>query len=74
MDRLQAALPQLEVFQSDALGVPTAAKEAMGFAILANETFHLQAGNVPSATGAHHPVILGKVVYGNNYKRLRGAS
>ena len=72
MQRLQSALPDLKVLTSDDLGVPTAAKEAIGFAILANETLHLHAGNVPAATGAHHPVVLGKVVYGDNYKRLRG--
>jgi anhydro-N-acetylmuramic acid kinase len=69
---LKTLLPQLEVLRSDDLGVPNNAKEAVGFAILANETFCLHAGNVPSATGAHHPVVLGKVTYGSNYKRLRG--
>jgi len=72
MQRLQSALPEIKVLTSDDLGVPTAAKEAVGFAILANETLHLHAGNVPTATGAHHPVVLGKVAYGDNYKRLRG--
>ena len=72
MQRLQSNLPDIKVLTSDELGVPTAAKEAIGFAILANETLHLHAGNVPAATGAHHPVVLGKVAYGDNYKRLRG--
>jgi anhydro-N-acetylmuramic acid kinase len=72
MQRLQSALPDIQVLSSDDLGIPTAAKEAIGFAILANETLHLHPGNVPAATGAHHPVVLGKVAYGNNYKRLRG--
>jgi anhydro-N-acetylmuramic acid kinase len=72
MQRLQSALPYIKVLSSDDLGIPTAAKEAIGFAILANETLHLNAGNVPSATGARRPVVLGKVVYGDNYKRLRG--
>jgi len=72
MQRLQSALPGMKVLSSDDLGIPTAAKEAIGFAILANETLHLNAGNVPAATGARHPVVLGKVVYGDNYKRLRG--
>ena len=72
MQRLQSALPDIKVLISQDLGIPTAAKEAIGFAILANETLHLHAGNVPAATGAHHPVVLGKVVYGDNYKRLRG--
>jgi multiple sugar transport system permease protein len=67
--RLQALWPQLEVLRSDDLGIPADAKEAIGFAILANETFNLHAGNIPSATGARHPTVLGKVTYGNNYKR-----
>ena len=72
MQRLQSAFPNIKVLTSDDLGIPTAAKEAIGFAILANETLHLHAGNLPAATGARHPVVLGKVVYGENYKRLRG--
>ena len=72
MQRLQSNLPDVKVLTSDDLGVPTAAKEAIGFAILANETLHLHAGNVPAATGAHRPVVLGKVAYGDNYKWLRG--
>ena len=38
------------------------AKEAIAFAILANEALHGQAGNVPSATGASVRKILGKFV------------
>jgi anhydro-N-acetylmuramic acid kinase len=72
MQRLQAAVTGIKVVTSDDLGVPAAAKEAIGFAILANETLHLRAGNVPAATGARYPAVLGKVVYGDNYKRLRG--
>ena len=36
-------------------------KEAIGFAILANETIHAQAANVPQVTGASQPAILGKL-------------
>lgn len=72
MQRLQSGLPGAKVSSSDDLGIPTAAKEAIGFAILANETLHLRASNVPAATGARRPVVLGKVVYGDNYQRLRG--
>ena len=74
MQRLQSALPDIKVLSSDDLGLPTAAKEAIGFAILANETLHLHAGNVPTATGARRPVVLGKVAYGDNYKQLRGVT
>ncbi|TMJ10200.1 MAG: anhydro-N-acetylmuramic acid kinase, partial [Bacillati bacterium ANGP1] len=38
------------------------AKEAVAFAILANETVAGNPSNVPSATGATHPVVLGKLV------------
>jgi anhydro-N-acetylmuramic acid kinase len=70
--RLASLLPRLEVLRSDYLGVPAKAKEAIGFAILANETLHLHSANLPAATGARHPAVLGKVIFGNNYKRLRG--
>lgn len=74
MGRLQELLPDLKVAPTDSLGIPADAKEAIGFAVLANETIELAAGNVPSATGARHPAILGKVTYGRNYRRLRGIS
>ena len=74
MQRLQKLLPKLKVAPTDSLGIPADAKEAIGFAVLANETLGLAAGNVPSATGARHPAILGKVTYGRNYGRLRGIS
>ncbi len=44
-------------------GVPVEAKEAMAFALLAWQTWHHLPGNVPSATGANRPVILGQVTY-----------
>jgi len=72
MRRLQELLPNLKVAPTGSLGIPADAKEAVGFAVLANETLELAAGNVPSATGARHPAILGKVTYGRNYGRLRG--
>ena len=64
--RLAALLPQMKVLKTDDYGIPVSAKEAVGFAILANETMHLRPGNVPSATGAIRPVILGKVAVGKN--------
>lgn len=61
MKRLQERLPHLDILTSDRLGIPSDAKEAIGFAILANETIHSNPGNLPSATGASKPVILGKI-------------
>jgi anhydro-N-acetylmuramic acid kinase len=48
---------------SDELGIPSQAKEAIAFALLAYQTWHRQPGNVPSATGAKRPAVLGKVSY-----------
>jgi anhydro-N-acetylmuramic acid kinase len=48
---------------SDEFGLPAAAKEAVAFAVLANETWHRRPSNVPSATGAKRAAILGKLSY-----------
>jgi anhydro-N-acetylmuramic acid kinase len=48
---------------SDEFGIPAEAKEAVAFALLAHETWHRRASNVPSATGAKRPAILGKISY-----------
>ena len=61
--QLSAALPGVEVLPSSRLGVPEDAKEAFAFALLAYETFHQRPANVPSATGARGPAILGKISY-----------
>ncbi|HEY0162440.1 MAG TPA: anhydro-N-acetylmuramic acid kinase [Edaphobacter sp.] len=49
---------------TDDLGVPTQAKEGVAFALLAWLTWHRLPGNIPSATGASRPAILGKVTHG----------
>jgi anhydro-N-acetylmuramic acid kinase len=53
----------IEIVPSGQLGVPEDAKEAFAFALLAYETFHRRTSNVPSATGARRPAILGKISY-----------
>ncbi len=61
--QLSAACGGIEVIPSEALGLPGDAKEAFIFAILANETVHGRAANLPSATGASRPAILGKICH-----------
>ena len=52
-----------ELASMDKFGIPVEAKEAAAFALLAWQTWHKLPGNVPAATGAQHPVILGQVTY-----------
>jgi anhydro-N-acetylmuramic acid kinase len=53
----------IELHFSDEFGLPAEAKEAVAFALLAHETWHRRPSNVPSATGAKRPAILGKISY-----------
>ncbi len=46
---------------TDELGMPGQAKEAAAFALLAWNTWHGLPGNMPSATGASRPVVLGRI-------------
>jgi anhydro-N-acetylmuramic acid kinase len=65
MGMLQAGLNPLGVRlrTMDELGVPSQAKESVAFALLAWLTWSGLPGNVPSATGAFRPVVLGKVTH-----------
>jgi len=65
MKMLAARLEPLgcTIATSDKWGMPAAAKEAVAFALLAWMTWHYLPGNVPSATGAKWPVILGHVAF-----------
>jgi anhydro-N-acetylmuramic acid kinase len=56
-------LRKIEVLPSSDFGIPGDAKEAFAFALLAYETFHHRPSNLPSATGASGPAILGKISY-----------
>jgi len=59
--RLAELLPKLRVYPSDKFGLNVDAKEAIAFAVLADRTMHGLPGNLPSVTGARHPVVLGKI-------------
>lgn len=61
MQLIAEELPGVRVVNSSEFGVDSDAKEALAFAILASETWAGAASNLPSATGATHPVVLGKI-------------
>ena len=61
MHELACALPDVRVVTQDELGYSSDAKEAIAFAILGNETLHIKPSNVPAATGAASPQILGEI-------------
>jgi anhydro-N-acetylmuramic acid kinase len=60
MRRLRELLPKLKVTTTADYGIDPDAKEAIAFAILAYEFVQRRPGNLPSATGARHAVLLGK--------------
>ena len=58
---LRAEMPDSDVARSEVFGIDPDAKEAIAFAILARETLEGRPANLPSATGARRPAILGKL-------------
>jgi len=61
MAMLRERLAPARVLLSDDLGLASEAKEAVAFAVLAYETWYGRPGNLPAATGASHPVVLGTI-------------
>ena len=61
--RLSAHLPSFELRRSDDFGLPSDAKEAIAFALLADRTLQGLPGNLPRVTGARKEVALGKLCY-----------
>jgi anhydro-N-acetylmuramic acid kinase len=62
VEMLHAELPDVKMLSTDDFGISVDAREAVSFAILAWATIKGMANNVPAATGAERPVILGKIV------------
>ena len=60
-ERLAACFEPVRVVTSDDRGMPSDAKEAIAFAVLANQTITGRPGNLPGATGADRMVVLGKI-------------
>lgn len=63
-------LPGVALRRSDELGLPSDAKEAYAFAVLAFLTVHGLPGTVPASTGARHASVLGSVTPGRDGLRL----
>lgn len=61
MEALRRYFAPAEIMTSDDLGISSDSKEAVCFAILANETISGNPSNVPRVTGASSPTILGKI-------------
>lgn len=63
MAHLAAQLPGSRVAATTEFGIDADAKEAVAFALLAHATWRRRPSNIPSATGARGPAILGKICY-----------
>jgi len=61
LSHLAAFLPGVALATSADYGIDVDAKEAIAFAVLAYRTWRRRPSNLPSATGARRPVILGKI-------------
>ena len=54
-------LPGCKVMTNEDMGYDSNAKEAVAFAVLANEALFAGCNNVPTVTGAKNPVVMGKI-------------
>ena len=64
MEQLQHELPQFRIESTSHFGADPDWVEAIAFAWLARQTMLGLPGNLPSVTGARHPVVLGGIYQG----------
>jgi anhydro-N-acetylmuramic acid kinase len=70
MSELARLFAPARVCSADDIGVSSDAREAITFALLANETLHGLPANLPRVTGADRPVVLGKICPGRNFPHV----
>ncbi|CAL9341002.1 anhydro-N-acetylmuramic acid kinase [Streptomyces sp. enrichment culture] len=70
MGMLAEELPGVDLGSSDALGLPSDAKEALAFALLGFLTVNGLPGAIPSGTGARRAALLGSITPGREPLRL----
>jgi anhydro-N-acetylmuramic acid kinase len=63
MERIAAVVHPVAIKRSDDVGVPSGAREAMAFAVLADMTLRGIPAWLPPVTGAASPKLLGKLSY-----------
>lgn len=62
VEMLRRELPNAKMLSTEDFGISVDAKEAVSFAVLAWATIRGFTNNVPKATGADQPVVLGKII------------
>ena len=70
MRLLQELLDPAQIRLHEEFGLPSLGREAVYFALMGYEALHGRPNTVPSCTGATHPVVMGKIVPGANYRVL----
>jgi anhydro-N-acetylmuramic acid kinase len=73
MQLLSELLDPAQIRLHEDFGLPSLGREAIYFALMGHEALHGRANTVPSCTGASHPVVMGKLVPGANYRSLMQA-
>lgn len=74
MGLLGELLDPAQIRLHEDFGVPSLGREAVYFALMGYEALHGRANTVPTCTGATHPVVMGKIVPGANYRSLVSAA
>ncbi|MBE3574874.1 MAG: anhydro-N-acetylmuramic acid kinase [Firmicutes bacterium] len=60
---VEAGRPSITVLRHEDFGIPSEMREAITWAILADETLEGIPANLPSVTGARHPALLGNLAW-----------